>query len=104
MVASWYQRYLDRYPDPDGLRSWADHLRRGGDPLDVEAGILSSDEYWERAGSNPSGWVDRMFRDTTGRPPSLRDFRYWSERARRGDRQRIAREFLRGLSGERPWN
>jgi hypothetical protein len=103
-VAAWYQRYLDRYPDPDGLRDWADKLRRGWDPLDVEAGILSSDEYWQRSGSNPAGWVDRLFRDTTGRPPSVRDFRFWTDRARRGDRKRVAMEFLRQLKGDRPWN
>jgi hypothetical protein len=103
MVASWYERYLDRYPDPDGLRDWADKLRRGWDPLEVEAGILSSDEYWQRAGSNPAGWVDRLFRDATGRPASVRDFRFWTDRARRADRKRVALEFLRQLNGDRPW-
>jgi hypothetical protein len=103
-VAAWYQRYLDRYPDRAGLEDWADKLRRGRDPIDVEAGILSSDEYWARAGSNPGGWVDRLFRDTTGRPPSVRDFRFWADRARLGDRKRVAKDFLRGLHGDRPWN
>ena len=59
LVSAWYQRYLDRLPDPAGFRDWTDQLRRGVDPLIVEAGILSSDEYWRRAGSNAVGWVDR---------------------------------------------
>jgi hypothetical protein len=103
-VAAWYQRYLDRYPDQAGLNDWADKLRRGRDPIDVEAEILASDEYWRRGGSNPAGFVDRLFRDTTGRPPDVRGFRYWADRTRFGDRKQIAVDFLRGLHGDRPWN
>ena len=102
-VIAWYQRYLDRFPDRGGLRDWSDQLRRGRDPIVVEAGILASDEYWRRAGRNPIGWVDRLFRDTTGRPPPPRDHRFWADRLRFGDRQRVAEEFLRGLYGDRPW-
>jgi hypothetical protein len=104
LVASLYQRYLDRYPDPSGMRDWSDKLRSGMDPVDVEAAILSSDEYWRRAGSTPTGWVDRLFRDTTGRPPAGREFRYWVDRASdNGDLQRAARDFLIQLHGDRPW-
>jgi hypothetical protein len=104
MVTAWYQRYLDRFPNDAGARDWVDQLRRGRDPLLVEAGILSSDEYWRRAGSNPIGWVDRLFRDTTGRPPSPWELRFWTDRARFADRERIAVEFLLKLHGDRPWN
>jgi len=103
-VVAWYQRYLDRYPDENGIRDWTEKLRRGRDPLDVEAEILASDEYWERAGSNPAGWVDRLFRDTTGRPPSRQEFRFWADRVRLGDRKQIAVDYLRQLHGDRPWN
>src|SRR5258707_10751291 len=41
LVASWYQRYLGRDPEPLGLQGWVNELRRGGR---VEAGILGSDE------------------------------------------------------------
>jgi hypothetical protein len=103
-IIAWYQRYLDRYPDEAGLSDWTEKLRGGRDPLDVEAEILSSDEYWRRAGSDPMGWVDRLFRDTTGRPPSPRDFRFWADRVRFADRKQIAVDFLRELNGDRPWN
>jgi hypothetical protein len=102
-VAAWYQRNLDRYPDP-GAREWVDRLRPGQDPLTVEASILASDEYWYRAGGNTGGWIDLLFRDTVGRPPSERDYRFWSDRARFGDRNKIAYELLRQLQGDRPWN
>ncbi len=104
MVADWYQRYLNRYPDPSGMQAWVDKLRGGWDPLDVEAGILSSDEYWRNAGGTPEGWVDRLFRDTTGRPPAGRDVGYWADQVRRsGDLQGVARAFLQSLHGDRPW-
>jgi hypothetical protein len=103
-VAAWYQRYLDRYPDEDGLRAWADKLRGGRDPIEVEASIISSDEYWRRSDYDPARFVDRMFRDTTGRPPSERDFRSWVDRVRDGDRQQVAVDLLRSLHGDRPWH
>jgi hypothetical protein len=103
-VVAWYERYLDRYPNDAGARDWVEKLRRGRDPLDVEASILSSDEYWRRAGSNPAGFVDRLFRDTAGRPPGPGEFRYWVGRARSGDRKQIAVDFLKQLYGDRPWN
>lgn len=104
LVTSWYQRYLNRWPDRDGFQLYTNMLRRGWDPLDIEASILSSDENWKQSGSTLPGYVDTMFREAAGRRPAgPREFNFWLNRLRFEDRKRVTVDFLRDLRGERPW-
>lgn len=45
-----YQAYLGRNPDPAGYQSWLGALKGGQNRLQVQAGILASDEYLNRQG------------------------------------------------------
>jgi hypothetical protein len=95
LVASWYQRYLRRHPDPIGIRSHVRELARGT-PVDfVEASILGSDEYWLRSGGTPEAFIVAMYRDVVGIHPPLGDLRYWVDRyLRTGSRHLLALRFL----------
>jgi hypothetical protein len=44
-VAVHYFGYLQREPDPPGLESWLQVLKKTGNPKDVTAGFVNSDEY-----------------------------------------------------------
>jgi len=68
-VASWYQRYLGRQPDPYSA-TWVQALRSGQEPEQVLSGILGSDEYYNNAGGRPASFVRRLFEDVVGRQPS----------------------------------
>ena len=57
IIADWYRQYLDRWPDPPGMRSFMTQLAEGRDLMWVQAGILSSNEYYERHGSDPGRWL-----------------------------------------------
>jgi hypothetical protein len=78
MVREWYRRFLDREPDPSGFRYQLDRLREGHPPEDVLAGILGSDEYYRRAGGRPAAFVQELFLDLTGRPPTPAERQQWS--------------------------
>lgn len=75
-VRGWYQRYLGREPDAHAL-GWIQALRQGQDPTTVLSNIVGSDEYYNRNGGTPQGFVRGLYRDLVGRPPSPREEGYW---------------------------
>jgi hypothetical protein len=107
MIDSWFQRYLGRSVDRGGLASRLTLLREGADPLDIEADIIGSDEYWNRNGRNVTGFIRGLYRDVLNRQPDARELRGWVSRfdANRRNRSAVAREFLQAaqleLSGRR---
>jgi hypothetical protein len=102
MIDAWFQRYLGRSVDRGGLDSRLALLRRGADPLDIEADIIGSDEYWNRNGRSVAGFVRGLYRDVLGRDPNAPEIRNWSARftANRGNRSAVAREFLQAAQLE----
>jgi hypothetical protein len=93
-VRSWYLQYLDREPDPAGMAGWTDHLRNGKAPEWVLAQMLSSDEYYQRAGGTPEGFVRAFFLDAIGQEPPPRELQEWARRAGTGDRQAVAQALI----------
>lgn len=49
LVQQYYQEYLNRLADSEGLVNWAAYLQQGGPAEDVIAGILGSDEFFTTA-------------------------------------------------------
>jgi hypothetical protein len=90
LVQSWYRRYLGRSVDPSGYETWVNSLYQGTPPEAVLATILASEEYYERAGATPEGFVQRLFLDLSGRRPSRGEFDHWVRRTYYGDRMDIA--------------
>jgi hypothetical protein len=103
MIDSWYRRYLRRPADSGGLSARLALLRRGADPLDMEASILGSDEYWELNGSTLAGFVRGLYGDLLRRDARDYEIRIWarSYAANRGNRSAVAREFIQASENER---
>jgi hypothetical protein len=76
LVAQWYARYFSRPPDPIGLAGWAQMIRQGLPPINTLSAMLSSQEYYARAGFTPEGFARTLFRDVTGREPTRREFNW----------------------------
>jgi hypothetical protein len=93
LVTDWYNRYLGRYPDL-GAAGWVEELRRGRSPQQVLSAILGSDEYYTRAGRTPEGFLQLLFQDVVGRPPSRREFDALLRRAWAGRRNDVAYSLL----------
>jgi hypothetical protein len=97
LVQSWYQRYLHRAVDPTGYEAWVTQLRNGVPARNVEAGILGSDEYFQRHNSDPAQFIVGLYVDVLGRSPSHTEVGIWLDKwdSFGGDREGLARAFLR---------
>jgi hypothetical protein len=102
LVDSWYRLYLNRAPEPEGMRDQLDRLRRGDSPEEIQAGILGSDEYFRLHGSRRHAWVAALYADVLDRSPTRREVDTWVDTLDRngGSRERTALEFLRGARKE----
>jgi hypothetical protein len=103
MIDSWFRRYLRRSVDPGGLSARLTLLRQGADPLDIEADIIGSGEYWALNGSTVAGFVRGLYRDILQRDPNASEVRIWARRyaANRANRSAVAREFIVASEKER---
>jgi hypothetical protein len=97
MVESWYSLYLNRAPDPTGVRDFVNRLSRGASPEDVQASIIGSDEYYQLHGSRPASWIAGMYADVLGRSARRDEISHWLGMFQRlgGSREQTALEFLR---------
>jgi hypothetical protein len=93
LVDSWYRAYLGR-PADSGMTYWVNQLQQGTPPDSVLAGILASDEYYNKGGGTPQGFVTALFNDVLKRPPSPADLNFWMSRMYTESRQDIADEVL----------
>jgi hypothetical protein len=102
LVESWYQLYLHRPSDPAGMRDYLDRLRRGADPLEVQAAFLGSDEYFRLHNSRNRSWVVALYADVLDRSPTPREINHWVQSLNRsgGARDGTALEFLRAAQAE----
>ena len=94
-VEGWYRQYLGRCADGSGIRTWGGQLRCGKSPDCVLAGILASDEYYDRNGCCDAGFVKGLYHDRLGRCASPAEVRVWlGELGRCGSRYDLALKFL----------
>jgi hypothetical protein len=108
LVWSWYRDFLGREPDPGGLRTHVTLLRQGHPPEVVLAGIVGSDEYYQRAGRRSEAFVRALFLDLAGRRPTPAEVRHWRQRSRVVGRQGVAYEMIllfprAAQPDRRPW-
>jgi uncharacterized lipoprotein YbaY len=69
-IQQWIQTYLGRPPRPYETEVWLADLQQGRSLANVQAGILSSSEYFERTRSNRDTYVTEVFRQLYGVAPS----------------------------------
>ena len=94
-IRNWYRDYLGREVGPE-LKAWVELLRGGMSPLDVQATILGSDEFYIEKGRNAQTFIIETLQSITWEEPSAAEVRRWTDRLRvlRGDRFSLAREIL----------
>jgi uncharacterized lipoprotein YbaY len=69
-IAQWIQTYLGRPPRANEVEVWLADLQRGRSLGDVQAGILSSTEMFERSRANRDIYVTEVYRLLYGTPPT----------------------------------
>jgi hypothetical protein len=93
LVTSWYNRYLGRNPDY-AAAGWIEQLQRGKSPQQILSAILGSDEYYNRTGGTPESFIQGLFQDIVGRPPSPQEYNALLRRAWAGRRNDLAYSLL----------
>lgn len=96
-IQQWIQAYLGRPPRPYEADIWMADLQRGRTLTDVQAGILSSTEMFERCRANRDVYVAEVFRVLYGAPPNasqLQDLQGRYDRVQ-GIRMDFAEQLLR---------
>lgn len=96
-IERWIQAYLGRPSRPFETDIWLTSLQRGRSLTDVQVGILSSSELFERQGRSRDLYVAEVFRLLYGGPPNaaqIADLRARYDRAF-GVRQRFVEDLLR---------
>jgi hypothetical protein len=94
LLQGWYKQYLGREVEPSGLNYWIALLNDGASPAFVQSKILGSDEYFVRAGNDPSSFVQGLFRDVLKRKPTATEYRFWLARSKAIPYDALAYEFL----------
>lgn len=94
-VRMWYRDYLGREPGPE-LTAWVELLRGGMSPVDLQATILGSDEFFNAKGRDPQTFVLETLQAVTWQQPTTQDLQRWTNRLNqlRGDRFALVREIL----------
>jgi uncharacterized lipoprotein YbaY len=95
-IVQWIQSYLGRSPRLLEVEFWLADLNRGKNLKNIQAGILSSTELWERQRRNRDLYIAEVHRLLTGAKPSpgqLNDLRNRYERVR-GVRLKFVEELL----------
>jgi hypothetical protein len=93
LVNAWYGRYLHREADV-GSQAWVQYLRSGQSPESVLSGILASNEYYIVGGNTPIAYIQRLYGDLAGRPPSPAEMNYWLGQLRFSNRHEVAYKLL----------
>ena len=63
LVRAWHRQYFHREPDARAVASWSYLFRLGRTEQEVLSSMLSTDEYYSRAGRTPEGLVRALFED-----------------------------------------
>ena len=67
VIQGYYSSYLGRAADQAGMNSMLNYLNMGGTFQGVQAAILGSDEYYQRAGGTTTGFLSTLYQSVLGR-------------------------------------
>jgi hypothetical protein len=83
------------------LQNWVSQLQAGISPTQIQADILGSDEYYQRNGGTPDGFVRGLYHDILGRDADYDEIYSWVARLyATGSRIQVAADFLDAAQAE----
>lgn len=100
-VAGYYRNYLGRNPAPQEVAAWVNALAAGQDTDAVQAGFLSSDEFYRRQGSTPIGFIVGLYQYALGRTASPQEINAWVPQLARSNRGAVAAQFIKSPENRR---
>ena len=96
LVNQFYVQYLDRPAEPAGITAWVAAWQKDGDPDDLEADILSSQEFYNDAGDTVDGFVRLIYNRLLLRQADPNGLMDWEAALKSGQltRKQVAADFL----------
>jgi len=94
LVRAWHRQYFHREPDARAVASWSYLFRLGRSEQEVLSAMLSTDEYYSRAGRTSQGLVQALFEDGAQSQLTSERRQALLSRARDLDRRNLAATFL----------
>jgi hypothetical protein len=72
-----YLNLLGRAADAAGVSYWTSKMEAGLTDQQLEANLVSSDEFFQTAGGTNAGWIDAVYKLLLGRPADADGKSYW---------------------------
>ncbi len=90
-----YAGFLDRRADAEGRAYWSRDLIERRTERQLHAQLLSSEEFFQRAGSTNSAFIGALYRALFDREPDAPGAQYWASRLAQGtSRHQVARALV----------
>jgi hypothetical protein len=84
LISASYGRYLGRGPDAAGLESWLGEMQRGMHIEQMQAGFISSPEFYLQAGSDDRRWIANLYQTVLRRAATSPEIDFWQGQLRAG--------------------
>ena len=100
LITGVYREFLGREPEAAGKAGWLAAMEAGMTIQSMEAGFLSSPEYYMKAGGTDEAWIKQLYQHVLNRAPATSEVQSWLGVLAQGHgRSHVARGFV--LSTER---
>ncbi len=76
-INSWYVNYLGRPAEQFGMDGWQAYLAAGNSYNNARAGIIASNEAFNKAGGTNAGWVRYLYQTLLGRGAGQSEVDAW---------------------------
>ncbi|HQU44296.1 MAG TPA: DUF4214 domain-containing protein, partial [Pirellulales bacterium] len=77
VLGNYYQQYLQRPLDSDGLKYWKGVWHATGGPEQIKAGFADSPEFYKSAGGTPQSWLTALYQRILNRTPDPNGESFW---------------------------
>lgn len=96
-----FQQYLHRGASASDIAVYAAALQAGATDEQVEASLVASDEFYDRAGGTNADWIDAIYTSVLGRVADAAGSAFWLSALSAGaTRGQVALEFTQGTEHE----
>ena len=96
MIRSFYQQFLDRAADTNGLNYLVCLMQGGASSDSIRIMLLSSQEFFDKAGDTNAGFVKRLYTHLLGRSPDPNGLNFWTGAVAASGRAAVSTSFVTG--------
>ena len=93
IVTKYYGWFFERQPDQGGLKYYSELVQKNNwTEREILIEFCISDEFWDKGGKNPEGYVTRLYQKLFSRKPDAGGLEYWSDQLKKGQSRKFVVE------------